>query len=91
MRAILIIPAIAISLSLLLATTLERSTSPKEERLIAPQKVNAGNVGSWKDYIPNATGWIEVDPKTGKPLINDNPPMTNLNAKPQIPATDTDG
>ncbi len=41
------------------------------------------NLGSWKNATPGLTGWIEVDPMTGKPLISKLPQLTNLKAKPQ--------
>jgi len=41
------------------------------------------NLGSWKDAVPNLSGWIEVDPATGRPLISNLPQATNLKAKPQ--------
>jgi len=48
------------------------------------------NLGSWKNFVPNLSGWIEVDPSTGKPLIANAPQPTNLKAKPQRSSAEID-
>jgi hypothetical protein len=89
-----ILPAcfIIAAFTLIGATTIERNDNIADAKELSnnsnPFKNLTGligqkNIGSWNEFVPNSSGWIEVDPSTGKPLIADLPQPTNLKAKPQ--------
>jgi hypothetical protein len=85
--------------SLIGATAIERNESAADAQELSKKPstknfyglIGAKAVGSWKNIVPNVSGWIEVDPATGKPLIANLPQLTNLKAKPQRPTAEADG
>jgi hypothetical protein len=87
------------SCSLIAATAVEPVTSEgsakaleilrTQDLALAKHSGSQKHLGNWKNFVPDFSGWIEVDPATGRPMVADlPPPLTNLNALPLRPATD---
>jgi len=82
---------IAVCCSMVGATTVEPGLSQGASKASETQgEISAQDsaavqkhLGSWKNAVPDFSGWIEVDPLTGKPIPADLPPqMMNLNSPP---------